>query len=227
MKQNKNVVRLTENQLKAMVAESVREALNEISWRMADRAYDKAEKDFSDVVDKHMFDTDYINQNKDKIQKRLRQRKTFSKYRDDAFNEKYGMSGNDDYGVPYDYGMSDGTIAMNRHLPNGTERHELLKPKPKFDDYGNKKIGDDYSIKRVHGKETSTTDLTDDEKYYGKEPGYFSTLVGSNQRNKADDGVLDYIDNDTMKKWVKKHIKNESRLHQIVSESIDRVLKNK
>ena len=64
MKQNKNVVRLTESQLKAMVAESVREALNEISWRMADHAYDKAEKDFSDVVDKHMFDTDYINQSK-------------------------------------------------------------------------------------------------------------------------------------------------------------------
>lgn len=32
MKQNKNVVRLTESQLKAMVAESVREALNEIDW---------------------------------------------------------------------------------------------------------------------------------------------------------------------------------------------------
>ena len=52
MKTNRNVVRLTESQLKVMIAESVNNVLNEIDWRTADSAYNKVGKAIDDILDK-------------------------------------------------------------------------------------------------------------------------------------------------------------------------------
>ena len=169
---NKNVVRLAESQLRAMVAESVREALNEISWKTyANAASAAADRESIFKKSPTYPYPDYPEGPKSSDFYKNYKKNAESAYRQSKQPEKFKKAA---------------YAALSREICGEDDFWKYVSSR-----INNGDVGEDLAEKIKQYQEG--------EKYI---------------RN-----------NNT--KWSVRSLRNESRLHQIVSESIDRVLKNK
>ena len=169
---NKNVVRLAESQLRAMVAESVREALNEISWKTyANAASAAADRESIFKKSPTYPYPDYPEGPKSSDFYKNYKKNAESAYRQSKQPEKFKKAA---------------YAALSREI-----------------------CGEDYFWKYVSSR-INNGDVGED----------LAEKIKQYQEGEK------YIRNNNTK-WSVRSLRNESRLHQIVSESIDRVLKNK
>ena len=193
---NKNIVRLTENQLKAMVTESVRKALNEIDWKTYANAAKKRLQQYkdSDRKDMEKFDKFY---DLNKMANERFSDEYIGNMKYDTFGDKMKGKRSPKFDAHIDTGKTD-------RMPYGTVR-------------GTNKSGDEiFSTEK--GTYHSSKGITSPKKFFRDNDVADKYEKANDELWNYDNGQY-YYDNG----WKLK----ESRLHQIVSESIDRVLKNK
>ena len=184
----KNTVRINESQLRDMIAESVRNVLNEMDWKTAENARVKARREVVDIpMAKHTKGEKVTDNDIKKIQRRLRQAKSFADYRNNAFNDEYAMCGEDEYGYPYEFRMEgdDAPLVGTTRRLNGNIEYHRYNPDARF---GSPKG-------KIRSMYPGTEDIVyDGPEMFGDEttPGYMGRVAGEKKQTKADKGMEDY-----------------------------------
>lgn len=196
MKANKrNIVRLTENQLNGVIAESVKKALNEVDWKTYANASKKRLQQYDDSGKKDM----------DKYEK-ARELNTMAadRFREDFVgNMMYDTFGDKMRGTRSPKFDAYPNVWKKDRMPYGAVR-------------GTNKSGDEiFSTEK--GTYHSSRGLTSPKKFFRDNDVADKYEKANDELWNYDNGQYEY-DNG----W---KLKNESKLNRIVSESIKKVLK--
>lgn len=230
MKQNKNVVRLTESQLKAMVAESVRKALSELDWKTANWASNERARR-NDDVEVNRWNSPYAEKYAkmgggnlyNGIEKGESAAFNSAVASKKSFDNQYSLNGtnkrvNLTYQSPqYQYGTGKaGVFAQTSNNGQIVTAHTPPTDRNAQDSQFRLNVSDGHFDHRNYRGADKNTVMQSLSKVNPDIAKRFNDAY--NEVENYNNGNY-YYDNG----WKLK----ESRLHQIVSESIDRILKNK
>ena len=235
MKQNINVVRLTESQLKQIVAESVMRILKE---KKLEKSF-KSKEDMTRYRDMyspdsttHIIDTDGSYYDSETDGGGEWGNGPFMPYRHHDFADGYDYCGDDDYN---EY-ASDYNDRLSKRLATkgGQMSHDWDEQQRKNErDLDYSKFEAEYGRKyRDLDKHYSPREMeyADREKkawVHDGLPRPFFNADDSYEKSQAYKEIQKDRSDDFKRMRNKYRYFNESRLHKIVSESIDRILKNK